>query len=111
MARFAAGLAALALVVAPAAAHASGAGNWDRSQQRSVVHAGVMKRTPGSGFAGARRLSAQQLRHAVAALAKHSGGAAVPVPAGRVTVAGFDRVLVRQLGLGGLANDVQAEAR
>jgi cell wall-associated NlpC family hydrolase len=102
------GLAVLAALV-PSAASAATKANWDRSQQRSVARAGVLPRIWGS-LAGGRALTASQLRHAVGALAKRSGDGAVSVPDGTVTVASFDRVLVRQLRLAGLAHDVRAEA-
>jgi cell wall-associated NlpC family hydrolase len=112
MRRHAACLVALAaLTAAPSAAHAATAGNWDRAEQRSVVHAGVLERVPGKGFAGARKLTAGQLRRAVGALAERGAGHRVSVPGGRVTVARFDSVVVRALGVGGLARDVHAEAR
>jgi cell wall-associated NlpC family hydrolase len=112
--RFAAGLAAFAcLLAAPAAAGAATLGNWDRAQQRSVVRAGVLPRlSSGRGFAGERALSGGQLRVALRALAARGGaGSAVSAPGGRISVAAFDRVLVRQLGLADLARAVQGEAR
>jgi cell wall-associated NlpC family hydrolase len=109
--RFAAGLAVLLCAVAPSVASAADRASWSHAQQREVVRAHVLPRLPGAGFAGARALTAGQLRGAVDALAARSGGAGVSVAGGRVTVAGFDRVLVRQLGLAGLARSVQAEAR
>jgi cell wall-associated NlpC family hydrolase len=112
MRRLAAGLAALAATAAPAAAQAASAGDWDRPQQRAVARAGVLERVPGHGFAGARPLTARQLRHAVSALARQTDAAhAVPVPSGRVTVARFHTVMVRALGLAPLARSVRAEAR
>src|SRR4051795_4182482 len=111
MSRFAAALAALAFVVAPGAAHAATLGNWDRAEQHAVAHAGLLPKLPGAGYAGARALTAAQLRGALAAVAERNGTNPVTVPDGRVTVAAFDRLLVRQLGLGDLARAVQAEAK
>src|SRR4051795_8585040 len=111
MSRFAAALAALAFVVAPGAAHAATLGNWDRAEQHAVAHAGLLPKLPGAGYAGARALTAAQLRGALAAVAERNGTNPVTVPDGRVTVAAFDRLLVRQLGMGDLARAVQAEAK
>jgi cell wall-associated NlpC family hydrolase len=71
----------------------------------------VLPALPGGGFAGERPLTDDQLRGAVAAIATRSGAQPVSVPSGTTTVAGFDRVVVRQLGLADLARAVQAEAR
>jgi cell wall-associated NlpC family hydrolase len=99
------------MLAAPAAASAADLGSWSRAEQRTVVRAGVLPGMPGAGFAGARPLSAAQLRAALEALAERTGDDAVSVPGGRVTVAGFHRAVVRQLGLAGIARDVQSEAQ
>jgi cell wall-associated NlpC family hydrolase len=86
-------------------AHAATLGNWDRAQQREVVRAGLMH-NPGGSFAGAAALSGADANAAMAAL----GGATVAqvAAAGPVTVTGFDRLLVDQLGLAAVAAHVQA---
>ena len=107
----AATLATLAAFAAPATAHAATLAGWDKSEQRQVVRAGILESLPGQGFAGAQPLSAPQFQSALDALAGRSGSKAVAISAGTVTVASFDRILVRQLGLADLAASVQAEAR
>jgi cell wall-associated NlpC family hydrolase len=108
--RFAAGLAVFLCALVPSVASAADRASWSHAEQRAVVRAHVLAPLPGQGFGGAHALTAGQLRGAVGALASRSGSTPVSVPAGRVTVEGFDRVLVQQLGLAGVARDVQAEA-
>jgi cell wall-associated NlpC family hydrolase len=103
-------LACLVAALAPASAHAASLGNWSRDQQKQVARAGVLTVIPGHGFAGAQPLTATQFRQALAALASRGGDQAATVPEGPVTVAAFDRILVRQLGLGDLASALQVEA-
>jgi cell wall-associated NlpC family hydrolase len=89
-------------------------GNWDASQQRQALRAGVMFNLGGS-FAGASSLSASQANAAMAALAARlaagvAGGApraVIRTTQSRVTVVTFDRLLVGQLGLGDVAAHVQ----
>jgi cell wall-associated NlpC family hydrolase len=107
----AATLAAIAFSLAPATAHAATLGNWSKTQQKQVVRAGVLTPLPGQGFAGAQPLTGDQLRASLASLALRAGTQPVTVPGSVITVAGFDRILVRQLGLADLAASVQAEAR
>jgi cell wall-associated NlpC family hydrolase len=103
-------IASLACLASAGAAHAATLGNWDRAEQSTVARAGVMPKLPG-GFHGADHLSAGQFAHALNAIAHRTGARPVSVPAGaRITVASFHRLVVRQLGLGDLARDVQAEA-
>jgi cell wall-associated NlpC family hydrolase len=129
---------ALALLCAPSAtlpASASAApadGAWDTAQQRQVLAAGLMEASAGS-FDGAGQLSAPEANAAMAALASwlQSQGSEPPAPVpmspeedaaaavapavpvahatqSPVTVAGFDRMLVEELGLGDVAAHVQA---
>jgi cell wall-associated NlpC family hydrolase len=106
----AATLAALACAIAPAAAHAATLANWDKGQQKQVTRAGLIQPIAGQGFAGAQPLTSAQLRSALGVLASRDGVQAASVPNSTVTVAAFDRILVKQLGLSDLAASVQAEA-
>src|SRR3954454_7338091 len=92
-----------------ATAEAATLGGWDRAEQRAVARAGVLPKLPG-GFHGEKVLTAGQLDHALAAIARGTGARPVAVPAAapRITVAGFHRYVVRQLGLADLARSVQA---
>jgi cell wall-associated NlpC family hydrolase len=101
---------ALLLFAAPAAA-ATGRGDWDRRDQRAVVAAGVMAPLDDGEFHGERPLAGGQLPASLHALADRLGLPRTAVPAGRVTVAGFDRLVVAQLGLGDVATAVQLQAR
>src|SRR3954454_22533924 len=93
-----------------ATAHAATLGNWDRAEQRTVARAGVLPKLP-SGFHGEQPLSAAQFDHALAAIARRTGAQPVAAPAHTApTVAGFHRVVVKQLGLAALARSVQHEA-
>jgi cell wall-associated NlpC family hydrolase len=125
--------AAGATLPAPAGA-ASTSGGWDTAQQRQVLAAGLMEASDGS-FDGAGQLSAPQANAAMAVLATRlqarvnqqavsaqPGSSEEPVAAGvpalpvahatqsPVTVVGFDRMLVEELGLGEVAAHVQATA-
>jgi cell wall-associated NlpC family hydrolase len=107
----AATLAAVAALAAPVAAQGATRAGWDKHEQRQVVRAGILQPLPGKGFAGAQPLTPSQFQSALDALAGRSGEKPVAVSAGTITVAGFDRILVRQLGLADLAKSVRAEAR
>jgi len=110
--RAAATLAAIAALAAPAAAHAATPANWDKSQQKQVVRAGLLQSIPGRGFAGDQPLSGTQLQTALQALAARTPGTLpVAVSGGAISVATFDRILVTQLGLADLAANVRAEAK
>ncbi len=125
--------AAAAAAAAPVSA-APASGGWDAAQQRQVLAAGLMEASDGS-FDGAGQLSAPQANAAIAALATRlqaesnqqvvsaqpgSGvqDAAAAMPAmpvahatqSPVTVVGFDRMLVEELGLIDVAAHVQATA-
>jgi cell wall-associated NlpC family hydrolase len=119
---------------AAAASAAPASGSWDAVQQRQVLAAGLMEAGAGS-FDGSGQLSAPQANAAMAALAtwlqsqaqanqqavpaapsagQEPAAAVVPAVAvahttqSPVTVAGFDRMLVEELGLGAVAAHVQA---
>ena len=102
-------LGGLAVTAAPAAAATPTRGGWDPGAQQTVMRAGVMPGMSGAGFAGDRALTAGQLRQALVAYAGRTGGEAVTVPDGPVTVISFDRAMVNQLGLSDVAQAVQAE--
>lgn len=99
------GLVILVALATAAPAHAATLGNWDKREQRAVVHAGVLTRLAG-GFHGERGLTPGQFQQAL----NRIGGTATTVPHARVTVALFHRLVVRQLGLADLARAVQHEA-
>ncbi|HEX3689034.1 MAG TPA: NlpC/P60 family protein [Solirubrobacteraceae bacterium] len=114
-----AGWAVLAAILPSAASAQVTLANWDAAQQRQVVHAGLMSNLHGSDFGGAERLPGAQADRALAALASlasrdaPSGDGeaatlpAVHAPAGLVSVAAFDRLVVDQLGLADVAAHVQ----
>jgi cell wall-associated NlpC family hydrolase len=103
-------LLALVLMTSPAAA-ATRPGAWDRRDQHSVADAGVLVDLDDGQFHGERPLAGGQLRGALHALADRLAVAPVPAPTGHVSVAGFDRLVVDQLGLTDVAAAVQAQAR
>jgi cell wall-associated NlpC family hydrolase len=115
-------LAAGAILAAllPAAAQAQVTlANWDVSQQRQVVRAGLMSNLHGTDFGGAARLAGAEADRALAALAQlaerdvaapDGQPAVLPVVhagSGLVSVAAFDRLVVDQPGLGDVASHVQ----
>jgi hypothetical protein len=101
------------VAVAPASARVSAVslGGWNRADQRAVERAGVLPPMEDGAFHGERPLAGGQLRQGLQALAGDLAVAPVCAPIGRVSVAGFDRLLVQQLGLGDVAAAVLAEAR
>jgi cell wall-associated NlpC family hydrolase len=101
-------IAVAALVLAAPAAAATG--GWDRRDQRAVVEAGLMAPLEDGEFHGERPIAGGQLQGALHALADRLMVARVPVPTGRLSLAGFDRLLVAQLGLADVAQAVQAQA-
>ena len=108
-----------ALGLAPAAASAQVTlGNWDGAQQHQVVKALLMSDLSGHGFGGAQPLRGAQADRAMAALALMMSqdfsawgqpSAPAPLRAGQssVTVVGFDRLIIDQLGLADIAAHVQ----
>jgi cell wall-associated NlpC family hydrolase len=100
--------AAVLLISSPAAA---ATGTWDRRDQHAVVEAGLMAPLDDGQFHGERPVAGAELQGALHALADRLGVARVPVPTGRVSLAGFDRLVVTQLGLADVAQAVQAQAR
>jgi cell wall-associated NlpC family hydrolase len=104
------GAAIAALVFAAPAAAAPRPGTWDRGDQRTVRQAGLMASLPDGQFHGERAVAGAQLRDALHALAARLGAQPVAVPDAPVSVAGFDRLLVAQLGLADVAQAVQAQA-
>lgn len=111
-------LACAALVPASASARVT-LGNWDAAQQRQVVRARVMGDLHGRDFGGGQPLRSAQANAAMSALATivnrdpSAWGQQQAVPAMRsdqsfVTVVGFDRLVVDQLGLAGIAAHVQS---
>jgi cell wall-associated NlpC family hydrolase len=100
--------AAVLLISSPAAA---ATGTWDRRDQHAVVEAGLMAPLDDGQFHGERPVAGAELQGALHALADRLGVARVPSPTGRVSLAGFDRLVVTQLGLADVAQAVQAQAR
>ncbi len=94
------------------------AANWDSGQQRQVVGAGLMGYVSGRNFGGAQQLSGAAANSALAALATRlnrdpaAWGLEQRAPRIRtrsttVSVAGFDTLVVDQLGLADVAAHVQ----
>src|SRR3954463_8562197 len=81
------------LAAAPGAAQAATLANWDRSDQKAVVRAGVMGEASDGGFAGDRPLSAADTAGALAAVATKLGVTPVDAPSSTPSVANFDRLL------------------
>ena len=102
--------AACAFALLPVAAAHADSGSWNVADQRAVAKAGVMPNV-GTSFRGASRLTSAQFQASLAAVAARLGLQPVHTGGSTVTVVGFDRQLVLQLGLGDLASSVQAEAR
>jgi cell wall-associated NlpC family hydrolase len=101
---------AVLLMAGPAAAATTTRGTWDRHEQRLVAHAGVLPNLDDGDFHGERPLAGGQLRHALGTLALRLGVAPVAAPTTPVSVAGFDRLVVAQLGLADVAAYVQGQA-
>ncbi|QEC49635.1 NlpC/P60 family protein [Baekduia soli] len=99
----------LATLLAAAPAHADPRGTWNLGEQRAVRLAGVHD-LPDASFHGERPADGDQLPSAFAAYAAAHGLLPIAVPAGRMPVAAFDRLLVAQLGAGDVAAAVQHEA-
>jgi cell wall-associated NlpC family hydrolase len=103
--------ATIVLLLATPAMGATGRDDWNRRDQRAVVDAGVMVPLDDGEFHGERPMAGGQLHGALRALAARLAVAPVAAPTGRVSVAGFDRLLVAQLGLADVATAVQTQAR
>ncbi len=99
------------LAVLPAAASARvihTAANWDLPEQRIVMRAGLMVKLGSEGFAGAKPLSASQESTALSALVVRQSAAPIAFASSApLTLVRFDALLVRQLGLGEVAQSVQ----
>lgn len=95
------------LSVAAAPAQAATKANWNKRDQRAVARAGLITPLPGGGFHGDRGLTAGQLRRALTKLTEQPAD----VPATRITVTLFHRLLIKQLSAASLARRVQNEAR
>ena len=95
-----------------AAAKKLTAANWDVTEQKAVVAAGLMSEAPGLGFAGAAPLSYAEDSDALGALATTEELApfAVAASASPVTVRRFDALLVDQLGMAEVAQHVEQTA-
>jgi cell wall-associated NlpC family hydrolase len=104
-------LATATAVLALAAPAGAATGSWDRRDQRAVTDAGLMAPLTDGVFHGERAVAGTELQGALHALADRMAVARVPVPTGRVSLAGFDRLLVAQLGLADVAQAVQDQAR
>lgn len=106
----------LILVVVLAALPATSAraatlGDWNRGEQRLVRQARILPGLADGRFHGERLLAGRQLPDALRAVAARLGVPTVGAPAKPVSVIGFDRLLVTQLGLADVAAAIQAEAR
>jgi cell wall-associated NlpC family hydrolase len=111
------GLAALALAPAAAAGAQITLAGWDAAEQSQVVKAGLMPAAPGGSWgqaltrAGATAalgaLAAMESAGELPALSGQPATAAVAAAQSVVTVAGFDALLVHQLGLADVAAHVQ----
>jgi cell wall-associated NlpC family hydrolase len=102
----------LALAVLPVgSARAARPGTWNLGEQHRVRQAGLMHFLGDERFHGERPLAGRQLPGALKGLADRLAVAAVGAPTRPVSVIGFDRLLVTQLGAADVAATVQAQAR
>lgn len=105
-------LVVLAASLIPAgAAHAAGLGTWNLGEQHRVRVAGLMHVLPDGRFHGERPVDGRQLPDGLEAFATHLGVPAVGAPQRPVSLIGFDRLLVTQLGAADVAATVQATAQ
>ena len=104
-------VAALAIAAPPAAHGAVTADNWNKTEQKTVVKAGVMQKESDGAFHGERALSAGELQQALDALTTQDGGTATSAGSKPPTVADFDRIIVAELGLTDLAKQIQDTAK
>jgi len=93
-------------------------GNWDGAQQHQVVRAGLMSDLHPRDFGGAQRLRGAQADRAMAALAaminknfsawgQQRAAPDIRAEQSVLTVAGFDQLVVDQLGLADVASHIQ----
>ncbi|HEX6388443.1 MAG TPA: NlpC/P60 family protein [Solirubrobacteraceae bacterium] len=100
-------LAALLLAVLAAPAQA----DWERYASRTVLDAAMLQPASDGKFHGEWLLTGAQLRGALGVIAELEQRPLVPVAATeRVSVAGFHRLLLEQLGMSDVAASVQATA-
>jgi cell wall-associated NlpC family hydrolase len=106
----AAGVVVCCALIPAAASAAITRSNWDASQQRQIVRAGLIANV-GRSFQGSAALSAGQANAALHALAGRLGLRSTSrARRSPVTVFGFDGLLITQLGLGDVASHVQRVA-
>jgi cell wall-associated NlpC family hydrolase len=98
------------VLLSAAPARAVSIGTWNLPEQHAVRVAGLMHDLPDGSFHGERPLSGTDLPDALHALAATLGLPRTVLPSGKVSVAGFDRLLVGQLGAADTAAQVQYEA-
>src|SRR4051794_30017865 len=110
MARFAPLVLVVCCALGAPVATASPRGSWDLSQQRAVAAAGLMPAQPDGRFGGEQPLTGTQLNGMLAGLGLQLDVPGVMTSAPFVTVAHFDRLVVRHLGLAHGARAVQEEA-
>jgi hypothetical protein len=105
-----AGVVAGVPVICTPTAVAARSAAWSAPQQRLALREGMLQRFKDGRFHGERSLTRAQLRSARDRIAARFGTPAVPIAGhGRISVAGFHRVAVRQLGLADVAAHVQEE--
>lgn len=89
--------------------------NWNLGEQRLVAKAGIMAPLRPGHFDGGRTLGVGAMRAALAAYAAREAPAVAPVAVtaadAPITVAGFDALLVEQLGLARIAAHVENVAK
>ena len=113
MCRLAALMATMLAVCATPASAAITRGNWDKADQHAADVSGLMHVLYDGAFHGERPLTGAQLRQSRDALAAKLNVAPINLGAvgAHISVAAFDRALVRQLGLADLAKSIQWQAR
>jgi cell wall-associated NlpC family hydrolase len=101
-------VAAVAALTIATPAHAATRAGWNLPEQEAVAGAGLLPRLEDGRFHGERPLTGAQLTGALSGLA---GEPVAASSAATVSVTGFDARLVAGLGLGDVAEHVQATAR
>jgi len=105
-------LAAALAVLLGAAGCGNARADWEDDAARTAVDGALLAAASDGEFHGEWLLTGAQLRGALAVLAELDQTALVPVAnTDRVSVAGFHRLLISQLGLLDVADHVQAQAR